>query len=704
MTQVSDIPSPTARHSGCPAAVGNRGSIILLALALIPLAAARGEAGEARFKTCVARWSDAELVIGNSHFERIWRIDDGLLTAVSFKDLAAKVEWIAKPANRPAPCPAAVPPKGERALQFTSRSGRLHPVEEEALVVEASAAGSPRLCYQFQVFPDARGVQVRFSTDPAENRPAAEEKPAPGSPTGIEAKPAAVARPQTGDALEDLLLAPRHLRFTQVTLKDQTDSHNELVFEHEWLLGPNEAPIELPGNIFFVENTLTKAGLLFLKQAPLPHARPVKSDWDAQVSPGERRLRFAGQGYPFVLLAYSGGRFGRIEALQTYQRQLRRYDPARDGMFLSNTWGDRSRDARINEAFILQEIEAGARLGVDVVQIDDGWQQGRSANSASGKGAWNGYWAADPNFWQPDPQRFPNGIDPLVKAARARGMKFGLWFGPDTSAEGANWQRDADRVLELHRSHGIDYFKLDSVKALTAVTEANFHKFLDRVLRQSAGRVVFDLDVTAEIRPGYFGAPEVGPIFVENRYTDWGSYRPHQTLRNLWQLSQYVDPLRLRMEFLNNRRNPGKYRDDPLAPAEYRPDCLFATVMFSNPLGWFETSNLPADYMASVSQLVAVWKRERAQLFAGTILPVGDPPDGRNWTGFASVPHQSGPCHLLLFREMNPSAEWSLDLGFLPGHGRKVTILAGQGEAGIAAGRLTAKLPEPLGYLWLRLD
>jgi hypothetical protein len=38
------------------------------------------------------------------------------------------------------------------------------------------------------------------------------------------------------------------------------------------------------------------------------------------------------------------------------------FDPTRDGEFPSNTWGDHSRDARINEAFVLKEIEAGARL------------------------------------------------------------------------------------------------------------------------------------------------------------------------------------------------------------------------------------------------------------------------------------------------------------------------------------------------------
>jgi alpha-galactosidase len=675
--------------------------LVLTAIWLPPLFSA---AGEARFQTCTARWSDEELVIANSHVERKWRIENGLLTAVSFKDLAAKVEWIAKPAKRPAPLPAAKVPKADPELNFTSRSGRLHPLEHESLLVEASTTGSPRFSYRFQIFPDARGVQMTFSDDLAEETPAASDKPSAGTPTGIETNPTAADMAGKGDSLEDLLLAPRHLRFTQVILKDQTDHHNELVFENEWLLTTNEGPIELAGNVFFVEDTMTRAGLIFLKQAPLPHARPVKSEWDAQMLAGERRLRFAGQGYPFVLLAYSGGRTGRIAALQIYQRQLRSYDPKRDGMFLSNTWGDRSRDARINEEFILKEIEAGARLGVDVVQIDDGWQKGRTANSASGKGAWNGYWAADPDFWQPDPKRFPNGIDPVVKAAREKGMKFGLWFGPDTSDEGANWQKDADRLLELHRENGVDYFKLDSVKAVNRHTEENFHKFLDRVLRKSDGRVVFDLDVTAEIRPGYFGAPNVGPIFVENRYTDWGRYWPHQTLRNLWKLSQYVDPLRLRMEFLNNRRNPDQYQNDPLSPAKYRPDTLFATVMFSNPLGWFECSNLPPDDLQSVSKLANVWKQERARMFDGTLLPIGGVPDGHAWTGFASAPRGPGPCFVLLFRELNPAATWSLDLDFLATLDRKVTVLAGQGEANIQNGRLSASIPEPLHYLWLRLD
>ena len=662
------------------------------------------EAGRYDFQTCHARWNDAELSLGNAHVQRVWRIRDGLLTATSFRDLDAGVEWLARPAARPAPYPPNLLPAERRTVTITARGGRSAPVEAESLVVELVAAGRATLRYRFQIFPAARGIMVQFTAAGTEAAPQAMAGPkAAEIATGIELRPQAVVAADSGDSLEDLELAPPHLRFTQVTVIDQTDNHNELVSERDWLLMPNEAPLQLPGNLFYVENPLTGGGLLFLKQGPLPHARPQKSDWDVLVVASRRRLRFAGQGYPFVLLAYSGGRDGRIAALQAYQRQLRVYDPGRDGMFLSNTWGDRSRDARINEAFILKEVEAGARLGVDVVQIDDGWQKGRSANSARGKGVWNGYWAADANFWQPDPQRFPHGLEPLVKAARQRGMKFGLWFGPDSSHDAANWRRDADWILHLHRVVGIDYFKIDSVKATTTAAETNLHRFFDRVLRESAAQVVFDLDVTAEIRPGYFGAPGVGPIFVENRYTDFHRYWPHQTLRNLWMLAQYVDPLRLRIELLNNARNARNYPDDPLAPARYRPDCLFAIAMFANPLGWFEVSNLPEDYVASVAKLVRVWRRERGALFAGQILPIGSAPDGVSWTGFASIAADRGSGYLLLFRELNRSAQWQVDLPMLDRASYAVEVLAGEGSAEVASGKLKASIPQPLAYLWVKV-
>lgn len=490
-----------------------------------------------------------------------------------------------------------------------------------------------------------------------------------------------------------------HWKLTQIEFKDQTDAHNELVHEREWLLHPCEK-LTLQGNLFILENTLTREGSIFIKCAPLPHARPVPQDVDFSWQSGE--IKFHSGPYETVTLPFSGGRFGAMAALQKYQRAVRPFVAGRDCLLLSNTWGDRSRDARVNEEFMLREIEAGARLGVEVIQIDDGWQRGRTANSAEKGGVWIGFWEADENFWAVHPERFPHGLEPLIKKAREHNMQFGLWFAPDSANDFSNWQRDANAVLKLHRELGINYFKIDGVKALSPKAESNLKQFFSKVLRESNGRVVFDLDVTAEIRPGYWGSMETGPLFVENRYTDWHRYWPHFTLRNLWKLAHWIDPARLRFEFLNHERNQHLYEGDALAPAVYTSDYLFATVMFSNPLGWFEVSNLPDSYFQKAAPLIATWKTHRNAIFSGTIYPIGNAPDGTNWTGFASLSPDEKSGYILIFRELNSKKTHRFSLPF----SSPVTaeILAGDGELAFDGADLTATISKPHSFLFARFD
>ncbi len=631
-------------------------SSVLALSALLPAA------DSARFESCYARWDGASLTIGNAHIERQWRLQDGTLHAFSFRDLSTGTEWLAQPST---PLPTAA----TGHFVFSSKSGAPSAVSAGALTVDLA---SPAVTYHFRVYPEASGVTVQADS---------------------------AALP---DALD---LAAEHIRLTQVTLLDQTDGRNELVFENEWLLQTNERALRLSGNLFIAENTLTRSGLIFLKLGPLPYSRPIKDEWDLEAHVEGRSVRclFNGGPYTGVVLAYSGGRAGRTEVLQRFQRQLRLFDPARDARFLSNTWGDRSLDSRINAGFMQREIAAGARLGVDVIQIDDGWQKGRTIASTRGSGVWNGFWAADPNFWLPDAKNFPAGLSPLVQQANALGLRFGLWYAPDSSNDFANWQRDAARILELHRTEGINYFKIDSVKAITPTAERNLRRFFDTVLETSHGKVTFDLDVTAEVRPGYFGAPDVGPLFVENRYTDSRRYWPHQTLRNLWKLAAYVDPLRLRMEFLNNARQQERYSGDPLAPATYSPAALFASVMFSNPLGWFETSNLPDAYVTEVSKLVSTWKQHRAAIFNGTILPIGEAPDGTNWSGFLSFPADRRSGYVLIFRGLTQSSTWSEPLPLDPAATR-VELLGGSGHARLEHGVLKVDIPGPRGFLFARVS
>lgn len=652
---------------------------------------------------CYAEWSETEIIVGNALVERKWTVRDGLLTASSLRDKTSDTEWLRQPGRQPAPYPGGEPANEKRKLAFTTEKRKLSPVEEECLLVKLVASGvKDTFTYQFQIFPKSAGVNLRFSGGEAPVSPTVENKETQ-KPDGIEQANMAKPDPKKPiQALEDLMLAPQHLRYTQVELKDQTDHHDELVFEREWL--PLNDNFEVACNMFHVENPMNGNGLIFLKVGPLPHARPVKSLWDIRVAGEGRRLTFVGSGYPWTVVPYQEGRAGRIAAMQNFQRCLRQYQPQRDGMFLSNTWGDRNRDSRISEEFLLKEVEAGSRLGVDVVQVDDGWQKGKTGNSAFGKGAWGNFRSADPEFWKPHPERFPNGLKPLVDAAKQKGMKFGLWFGPDAENDMANWEKDADMLLSAFDKEGVEYVKIDAVEMTSPAAEVNLDKFYNKVLEKTQGRVVFDADATAGLRPGYFGSIHVGPIFLENRYTDWKRYWPHHTLRNLWTLGEYVDPVRLRMEFLNQTRHADKYKDDPLAPANYPPDTLFASVMFASPLGWFEVSNLPDEYFKSIPNLVSVWKKEREAIFSGSIIPIGQVPDGHAWTGFSSVSQDRKSARLVIFRELNQAETWSTEIPLLTAKDAKVTILGGKGSATYENGTLKATIPDTLQYVFLKVE
>ncbi|OYX40614.1 MULTISPECIES: alpha-galactosidase [unclassified Sphingomonas] len=73
----------------------------------------------------------------------------------------------------------------------------------------------------------------------------------------------------------------------------------------------------------------------------------------------------------------------------------------------------------MDEARLVRLAEAGNAIGAERFVVDDGWFTGRRNDTTS---------LGD---WTPDPQRFPNGLSPLIAQVEARGMDFGLWVEPE---------------------------------------------------------------------------------------------------------------------------------------------------------------------------------------------------------------------------------------------------------------------------------
>lgn len=651
-------------------------------------------------------WDDQTLVAASAGVRRRWRLENGMLVAEALTDVASGREWL-QPVTEPSMVPPGGAPLAPLVVTWALAEEPALPVEAPSLRGALTVLGADQRGYRFhlQVFDGGPGVTCRLEVLGALTTTATST--ATAAITGVELADAGQQGEPTTDLCERLRLASTHLELIEVTLQDQTDSHDNLAYERRWRLNPAARPV-VRTCLVALEDPLTRSGVILVRHAPLPQVRPVAMVPDVRADDRDVRLvghgcGTTGQGYAWTTLTYANGAWGRAAALHRWQRCLRTYDPTRDGRLLSNTWGDRNRDGRINEAFIAQEIAAGAALGVDVCQIDDGWQRGITANSVhSAKGGvWLGFWAADANFWAAHPERFARGLAPTSAAAKAAGMGFGLWFAPDSANDFANWRRDADAVLNLYRTHGARNIKIDGVKAHTKLAEDNLRRFFHAVLRESAGAVVFDLDITAEVRPGYFGAVEVGPLFVENRYSDWHRYWPHHTLRNLWQLAWHMPPQRLRMEFLNPQRHAQLYAGDPLAPAAYPADYALASVLVAEPLGWFEVSSLPPEMVTACAATLAVWKLHRTELHGGTILPVGDCPDGTAWTGFCSVGAKSA--HLLAFRELNADAANSIALPLGVPANAPITVLAGRGAARWDGERVRVAIPANLDWVWLKI-
>lgn len=485
--------------------------------------------------------------------------------------------------------------------------------------------------------------------------------------TGVE-KPAARTEPEQS-YLERYPLPSKHWAVKFVTFKDQTDNQDNLVSETDVI--PFRSKTSYTGNLVFLKD-LTGAGNFFvLKEAPNTTSQVNYQGADFIASNRYINLPFSGfmdkdstgdwvKGYTITTGVYDDQKSG-LFALRKYLKQSVSYDPAKYEMIMMNTWGDRGQDGKINEQFILRELEAASRLGITHFQIDDGWQQGLSQNSASSSGKLWDAWTAE--HWQPNKERFPNGLYKIIQSAKEKNISLGLWFHPTNENEYRSWKTDAGILIGLYKSAGVKYFKIDGVKLQTKEAEINFGSFLNEVKKATNNEVFFNLDLTANIRGGYFMFRNAGNLFLENRYTDSGVYFPFHTLRNLWMLSRYFPPELLQIEFLNKWRNTDKYAaSDPFAPSRYDFSYLFAITMMAQPLAWMEGSNLPAE-AHHVSPLIKKYKSLMADIHAGTILPLGDMPNGASWTGFQSAGNGKG--YLLIFREMSDKATTELET-YLP--------------------------------------
>jgi len=474
------------------------------------------------------------------------------------------------------------------------------------------------------------------------------------------------------DYVDLLPSLPLHCKWKAVRFTDVTDHHNNFVATREGLFYPKEKAL-ISGNVLFVKDLLCEDGFTFIKEGPTHLAYQGGMSHDFQIfgnnifasgwgfTVGELNEYQSLDSYGSAVVLWEGDEEAALISLQQYHRALHRYVPERDAFVMCNTWGDRSKDGRLNEKFVMRELEVAKALGISCYQLDDGWEKGVTANSIISGGVWEGYHKHNPDFWKVNEERFPNGLEPIREAASAANIRLGLWFSPDSTDNFANWEKDADILIELHRKYGVTYFKLDGIKIRSKKGEQNLFNMMQKVVRETDGKVLFNLDTTAEVRNGYYGRVQYSCLFLENRYTDWHNYYPHWTLRNLWMLSKYYPTFRLQMEFLNVKRNVHLYEGDVLAPSACGIEYAFAVTMFANPLAWMELTNLDEESVKILQEVINVYRKYQPEILSGYILPIGQEPSGTSWTGFQSIIGDERG-FLLIIREYNSNDNYNFKL------------------------------------------
>ena len=670
------------------------------------------------FKDCYASYDENTgfIKLGNRKIEKVLQVKGAAVRTTCVRDTATNFDWSGNSLWQRCP----VFDEGETpAVSFeTEIIENPYGMKPHLKAVLCIRGDKGTAWYEYLIFPEIGFIYNQNFVSKQGNIEVLEQENKSNAPTGIEEEQnKAQVNSVNFDVLDCVPLGSRHLNINSFKLYDKTD-YNDMLVERQnaTAFTYRNGDIERDGSVFCINDYTSGNSLMMIKHSPTESSALNHKGADFIIH-GNVYATLYGTGIdfnnmpdgkvPYYASAVGVGKTADIyDEMWQYNTAFCLDDPRKALFCMSNTWGDRSQDMAVCESFMLREIERARQMGVDIIQIDDGWQLGVTANSLRKKGGvWEGYYADNSDFWSVNPERFPSGLRTVVDKAREYGIEFGLWFSPDSSNDFENYEKDVATLMNLYNTYGIRYFKLDGVKIRNKLCEMRFIKLLEELTNLTHGDMRFNLDVTAEDRFGYVYQPQFGTLFVENRYTDFTNYFPHNTFKNLWNLAHVIPTRRLQMELLNTRRNTKNYEGVLFAPNTYSPDYLFATVMVANPLFWMEMSNLHDDYAETLAKISTVYKNYKQEIFASRVIPIGEMPNGMAFSGYACENKDAKVYNIILFREATNEDTYTFKLT------KDISKLNAEKiyqnsdiEYEINGDSITVKFGEQRSFIWLRFS
>ncbi|WP_321290665.1 hypothetical protein [uncultured Sunxiuqinia sp.] len=414
------------------------------------------------------------------------------------------------------------------------------------------------------------------------------------------------------------------------------------------------------------------------------------------------------------MILYQGGEDEAGLALKQFDRLRYPVHPDRDIFIMANTWG--SEDAfdqciyKAREENVLREIEACAELGVDMLQIDDGWQIRNGENSwlPAKTGPTKPYKkGALPKLMDGTsiPETYdvyPTGFGKVREKAKDAGIKLGLWNA---------WTAPLSTLKTNYDNGDFKSFKLDF--AFLNKKEALDHLYYKArdLINYSRHSAVVNWDVTEkDPRMGFYFGRECGNLYLANRkaYTVRPNvqYEPWQVLRDAWELASYMNLNKVQVTYQNKDLTPPEAITDAL---KYTHAYNFAITLMASPIFFTELQFLSPEARAELKPIIAKYKAERAEMYKGYVFAIGDKPDNKSWTGFQNYNPETGNGYLTVFRELNnqkKSAQISLHF-FEPGTKLQLTDILTNKKWQITLNErseVNFTIPETPGFLFLKYD
>ncbi|WP_372797184.1 alpha-galactosidase [Pontiella sp.] len=351
----------------------------------------------------------------------------------------------------------------------------------------------------------------------------------------------------------------------------------------------------------------------------------------ADLSPDAYRWCWAA----WTVLYPEDSQYQRELAMKQFDRARFPVDPQRDVFVKANTWGSGNSAgesiAMAAETEVLKEIQSVADLGIDVLQIDDGWQFGRSAMPQKKSAEWRVR-----SDWYPD------GWKNVVDAAASKNVKLGLWTAARAGLDDLklNYDEAGFVTWKYDFAHIKNYSDLyrhwSKLRAFLLYTD---HK----------ARMAVDVTENAP-RFGYFWARDFGCVWLSNRKPNNPPNtipKPILMLRENRELSRYVNLNKFELPIQNFARVNQQQSDARLYGHPYE----VALGLMGIPTFFQTTYHYEGKARDDVRGLIGLYKAHQQELYQHYVFAIGDVPDQAAWSGFQWCRPDTDVGYLLVFRE-----------------------------------------------------